>query len=382
MHLKNNTSKKGSAEEADSVILETDSTQDTIENAFEGLGAFFTSLNPKNIDSSTSAIRDINSESPPLADGSLIIKSLQENECVFRNDLNNCVYLRCELYKGSFKIYIRKFLIIESDVKPTFNGVAMNLHSCFDFFRKIFNFNLLYSSSSFVANNNILVTNTNSQMIVKNLQTNAWIALDDDQLNNLKHCAHDLNEELIDYLYSNYLPKVILKNYTPNCEKINDQLSLMKSLIVSIEESVLKYPRNLESTRVSSRGIGNDSKMMVMGVDVTAQVAPELQRRMRTGIWQLLPKETEEHSIRSLSRQLSSATGTTVSRQTVYRLLRHIGLYARSPVRCVPLTATHCRLRLTWSREHALWTPQQWSCVMFSDESRFSLQSDSRRILI
>ncbi|GFV69070.1 transposable element Tcb2 transposase [Trichonephila clavipes] len=28
-------------------------------------------------------------------------------------------------------------------------------------------------------------------------------------------------------------------------------------------------------------------------------------------------------------------------------------------LRCVPLTATHCRLRLTWSREHALWTPQQ-----------------------
>ncbi|GFW63945.1 hypothetical protein TNCV_706511 [Trichonephila clavipes] len=97
---------------------------------------FFTSLNPENIDSSTSAIRDINSESPPLADGSLIIKSLQENECVFRNDLNNCVYLRCELYKGIFKIHIRKFLIIESDVKPTFNGVAMDLHSWFDFSEK------------------------------------------------------------------------------------------------------------------------------------------------------------------------------------------------------------------------------------------------------
>ncbi|GFW57247.1 transposable element Tcb1 transposase [Trichonephila clavipes] len=54
---------------------------------------------------------------------------------------------------------------------------------------------------------------------------------------------------------------------------------------------------------------------------------------------------------------LSSATGTTVSRQSVYRRLGHIGLYARRPVRCVPLTATHCRLRLTWSREHALWTP-------------------------
>ncbi|GFT35047.1 transposable element Tcb1 transposase [Trichonephila clavipes] len=39
-------------------------------------------------------------------------------------------------------------------------------------------------------------------------------------------------------------------------------------------------------------------------------------------------------------------------------------------------------LRLLLGRDHALWTPQQWSCVMFSDESRFSPQSDSHRTLI
>ncbi|GFX60803.1 transposable element Tcb2 transposase [Trichonephila clavipes] len=77
-----------------------------------------------------------------------------------------------------------------------------------------------------------------------------------------------------------------------------------------------KYPKNLESPRVSFPGFDNDSKMMVM------------------------------------------------------------------PARCVPLTEIHCHLRLTWSREHALWTPRPWSCVTFSDESRFSLQSDSRRTLI
>ncbi|GFW99077.1 transposable element Tcb1 transposase [Trichonephila clavipes] len=93
-------------------------------------------------------------------------------------------------------------------------------------------------------------------------------------------------------------------------------------------------------------------------------------------------KRNRRSTASDLPRQLSSATGTTISRQTVYRRLGHLGLYARRPVRCVPLTATHCRLRLTWSREHALWTPQQWSCVMFSDEFRFSLQSESRRTLI
>ncbi|GFV20330.1 HTH_Tnp_Tc3_2 domain-containing protein [Trichonephila clavipes] len=91
---------------------------------------------------------------------------------------------------------------------------------------------------------------------------------------------------------------------------------------------------------------------------------------MKTGIGQLLTKKQTEHSFRPVSSALFS-TGTTVSRQTVYRRLGHIGLYARRPVRCVPLTETHCRLQLTWSREHALWTSQQLSCVMFSDESSF-----------
>ncbi|GFV21366.1 transposable element Tcb1 transposase [Trichonephila clavipes] len=104
---------------------------------------------------------------------------------------------------------------------------------------------------------------------------------------------------------------------------------------------------------------------------------------MRTGIYLAVTAKRNRRSTASvLSRQLSSATRTAISRQTVHRRLGHIGIYARRPVRCVPLTATHCRLRLTWSRQHALWTPQQWSCAMFSDVSRFSFHSNYRRTLI
>ncbi|GFX59936.1 metabotropic glutamate receptor 4 [Trichonephila clavipes] len=80
-------------------------------------------------------------------------------------------------------------------------------------------------------------------------------------------------------------------------------------------------------------------------------------------------KRNRRSTASDLSRQHSSATGTTVSRQTVYRRLRRIDLYARRPVRCVPLTATHCRLRLTWSREHALWTPQQEPGTRYHQEN-------------
>ncbi|GFV78943.1 transposable element Tcb1 transposase [Trichonephila clavipes] len=46
-------------------------------------------------------------------------------------------------------------------------------------------------------------------------------------------------------------------------------------------------------------------------------------------------KRNRRSTSTDLSRQLSLATGTTVSKQTVYRRLGHIGLYARRPVRCV-----------------------------------------------
>ncbi|GFT27108.1 transposable element Tcb1 transposase [Trichonephila clavipes] len=50
---------------------------------------------------------------------------------------------------------------------------------------------------------------------------------------------------------------------------------------------------------------------------------------MRTGIYLAVTAKRNRRSTASdLSRQLSSATGTTVSKQTVYRRLGHIGLYA------------------------------------------------------
>ncbi|GFW35506.1 transposable element Tc3 transposase [Trichonephila clavipes] len=52
-------------------------------------------------------------------------------------------------------------------------------------------------------------------------------------------------------------------------------------------------------------GFGNDSKMMVMGVDVTTQVVPELKRRMRTGILgSYCQKKQMKHSIRPVSSAL------------------------------------------------------------------------------
>ncbi|GFU37941.1 transposable element Tcb2 transposase, partial [Trichonephila clavipes] len=48
----------------------------------------------------------------------------------------------------------------------------------------------------------------------------------------------------------------------------------------------------------------------------------------------------------------------------------------------VPLTPAHRRRRSLWCREHRNWRDNEWGRILFTDESRFSLSSDSHRILI
>ncbi|GBM00746.1 hypothetical protein AVEN_150913-1 [Araneus ventricosus] len=83
-----------------------------------------------------------------------------------------------------------------------------------------------------------------------------------------------------------------------------------------------------------------------------------------------------------LSRDLYAATGTRVSRVTVSKRLHETGLFARRPAVCVPLTSANRRVRLAWCREHRDWSMDQWAIVLFTDESRFSLNTDSRRTFI
>ncbi|GFV67277.1 transposable element Tcb2 transposase [Trichonephila clavipes] len=83
-----------------------------------------------------------------------------------------------------------------------------------------------------------------------------------------------------------------------------------------------------------------------------------------------------------IARHTTQATGRPISRFAVARRMHGGGLFARRPVRCVPLTPAHRRRRSLWCREHRNWRDNEWGRVLFTDESKFSLSSDSHRILI
>ncbi|GFS98215.1 transposable element Tcb2 transposase [Trichonephila clavipes] len=93
-------------------------------------------------------------------------------------------------------------------------------------------------------------------------------------------------------------------------------------------------------------------------------------------------KRGRRQSASVIAQQLSTATERRVSRFTVARRLHKGGLFPRRPERCLPLKVDHRRHCLQWCREYKNWTTDQWSRVLFTDESRFSTRSDSQRVLI
>ena len=80
--------------------------------------------------------------------------------------------------------------------------------------------------------------------------------------------------------------------------------------------------------------------------------------------------------------QLLLPTGTHISARTISLPINQVGLHERKPVQCISLQPRYRRERLHWCKERIGWSHQQWSRVMFSDESRFTVTSDSGRQLL
>ncbi|UYV60537.1 hypothetical protein LAZ67_1001440 [Cordylochernes scorpioides] len=80
-------------------------------------------------------------------------------------------------------------------------------------------------------------------------------------------------------------------------------------------------------------------------------------------------KRHREMTAIQLSNEPSSATGTRISRQTALEGFTKV-LFMQDD---------QWRARLNWCLEHHAWTRDQWANFLLSDESRFSLNTDSRR---
>ncbi|GFW02370.1 HTH_Tnp_Tc3_2 domain-containing protein [Trichonephila clavipes] len=140
-------------------------------------------------------------------------------------------------------------------------------------------------------------------------------------------------------------------------------------------------PGSLTSLTALFHGCGSHLKLLECVVDGTGEVVLEVRRLQKTYIV-LSAKRNWHTTAQQVANQFLAASGKQIFRKTVARRLRGGGLYARRPVVCVPLTRHHRTARLQWCRKHHNWTELEWACLLFSDESRFSLSLDCRRQLI
>jgi transposase len=80
-----------------------------------------------------------------------------------------------------------------------------------------------------------------------------------------------------------------------------------------------------------------------------------------------------------LRNQLQEVRDVNVSEWTVRRRLRAAGLSCRRMATGPPLQRRHRIARLAFARNHLAWNDEDWSNVLFSDESRFCLNGSNGR---
>jgi transposase len=86
-----------------------------------------------------------------------------------------------------------------------------------------------------------------------------------------------------------------------------------------------------------------------------------------------LSKSDPRKTAPELRNELEKNYGVNISVSTVQRRLRENMLFGRRPAKKPLISAKNRAARVKFAKAHLDWTPQQWSKVLWSDESKFML---------
>ncbi|GFX77952.1 uncharacterized protein TNCV_909691 [Trichonephila clavipes] len=161
--------------------------------------------------------------------------------------------------------------------------------------------------------------------------------------------------------FCNYVIKVFKIQW---CAKIKDEVEKLAHQLNKEAERTKRPIRRLSKVMYGSTCA--DMQVDVMGECLSSikhvvgeqlsggsvVVVHEEPHPQMTGTLSYRPEETGGRQRERIARHTTQATGRPISRFTVARRLHGGGLFARRPVRCVPLTPAHRRRRSLWCREH------------------------------
>ena len=124
---------------------------------------------------------------------------------------------------------------------------------------------------------------------------------------------------------------------------------------------------------VSLADFGNGSKQRILFEIVHVREDPEVTN---------MTLRQHTTTARRLRDNLQTATGTRVSDQTIRNRLRANNLRCRRQAVQPPLLPRHRTARRHCCTLHLRWQRVQWGRVMFTDESRFSIQFNDSRVRV
>lgn len=119
----------------------------------------------------------------------------------------------------------------------------------------------------------------------------------------------------------------------------------------------------------------------------------DLQSRQRSGrpvklttrdkrVLVRLTKKERFQSSTQLSKDLEESTGSRVTPGHLRKVLIKEGMRARRPRKKPFVNERQRQARLNWAKAHQHWTVEDWSKVIFSDESNFDLQNHSGLVTV
>ena len=87
-------------------------------------------------------------------------------------------------------------------------------------------------------------------------------------------------------------------------------------------------------------------------------------------------------SLTNLVRFARTDLNLTITRQTVSRILRDFDMVSYIAPRKARITPAQRRIRVVWCYEHLSWSVNDWSNVVFMDESNYEILNWNSRIYI
>lgn len=149
----------------------------------------------------------------------------------------------------------------------------------------------------------------------------------------------------------------------------------------------------LRDRGMSARMVANDvnvSKSSVCRLYKRYQETGSFERRPGTGLSRkttarddrfILMTSLRDRTLSSIqiSNEIQRVRDVAVSHRTVRRRLAEKNVTPKRAATGPKLTTQHRQARLRFALEHLARTDDQWSCVLFSDESRANLYANDRR---